>query len=119
MALSWPCDLGDLKDKSLSKLLLAASRRYLKDFGEVLDIALDTAARSITVEMLPVGERESIRVSLSGYGLEHDAAGGDWLTFECLSVSREWMTRAAERLLPQKRLRLPLWVPVGLLQKLL
>jgi len=111
-------DLTGFKDKSLSKLLLAAARQYLKDFGEVLDVALDTAARSVTVEMLPVGEREPIRFRVAGYGVEHDATG-DWLTFDRLVASREWITRAAVRLFPEKRLRLPDWAPVGLLQKLL
>lgn len=119
MANPFGFDLGGVKDKSLSKLLLAAARQYLKDFGEVLDVVLDTAARSIAVEMLPVGEREPIRVALTGYGLTSDATGGDWLTFERLTASREWMTLAAERLLPQKRLRLPSGTPMGLLQTLL
>lgn len=112
-------DLTGLKDKSLSKLLLAAARQYLNDFGEVLDVALDTATRSVTVDLLPVGEREPIQVRVSGYGLEHDPAGGDWLTFDRLIASREWITRAAARLFPQHRLPLPAWAPVGLLRKLL
>lgn len=119
MAFSWPSGLSGWKDASLSKLLLLASRHYLKDIGEVLDLALDTATRSITVEMLPVGEGESLRISLSGYGLELDATGDSWLTFDTLSTSREWLTRAVARFIPRKRLRLPPGTPVDLLQTLL
>jgi hypothetical protein len=119
MGFPFSLDLAGAKDKSLSKLLLASARQYLKEFGEVLDIALDTAARTIAVEVLPVGEREPIRVDLTGYGLSTDGEGGNWLTFEGLRASREWMTLAAARLLPQRRLRLPPGTPMGLLQTLL
>lgn len=112
-------DLAGAKDKSVSKLLLASARQVLKEFGEVLDITLNTAARTIAVEMLPVGEREPIRVDLAGYGLFTDGGGIHWLTYERLSASREWMTLAAARLLPHNRLRLPPGTPMGLLQSLL
>jgi hypothetical protein len=119
MPFPFALDLAGAKDKSLSKLLLASAKQFLKEFGEVLDITLNTAARTIAVEVLPVGEREAIRVDLTGYGLATDATGGNWLTFERLTASREWMTLAAARLLPQNRLRLPPGTPMGLLQTLL
>lgn len=112
-------DMAGAKDKSLAKLLLASARQFLKEFGEVLDITLNTAARTIAVEVLPVGERESIRVNLAGYALFTDGGGAHWLTYEQFTASREWMTLAAARLLPQKRLRLPPGTPMGLLQSLL
>lgn len=119
MAFPWPSGLSALKDASLSKMLLLAARQYLKDIGEVLDVVLDTGSRSIDVEMLPLGEQEPIWVRVSGYGLEHDASGANWLTFEKLCASREWLTRAVARFLPGKRLPLPADVPLGLLQKVL
>jgi len=119
MPFSWPTGFADLRDASLSKVLLLIARQYFKDIGEVLDVALDTASRILVVEMLPVGEREPIRVELSGYGLEHDATGANWLTFDTLVASRDWLTRAVDRFLPAKRLRLPAAIPVGVLQKLL
>lgn len=119
MGFPFSIDLAGAKDKSLSKLLLATARQVLKEFGEVVDITLNTAARTIAVEVLPVGERESIRVDMAGYGLFTDTGGTHWLTYEALCASREWMTLAAARLLPQKRLRLPPGTPIGLLQKIL
>jgi len=119
MGFPFAIDLAGAKDKSLSKLLLASARQFLKEFGEVLDITLNTAARTIAVEVLPVGERESIRVDLAGYSLFTDGGGAHWLTYERLTASREWMTLAAARLFPQQRLRLPPGTPMGLLQHLL
>lgn len=112
-------DLAGAKDRSLSKLLLASARKFLKEFGEVLDISLNTAARTIAVEVLPLGEREPIRVDLAGYSLFTDGGGAHWLAYEQLRASREWMTLAADRLMPQKRLRLPPGTPMNLLQSLL
>ena len=119
MGFPFAIDLAGAKDKSVAKLLLASARQLLKEFGEVLDITLSTATRTIAVEMLPVGEREPIRVDLAGYGLTTDGAGEHWLTYERLTASREWMTLAAARLLPQNRLRLPSGTPMGLLRTLL
>jgi len=119
MGFSFNFDLAGAKDKSVSKLLLASARQYLKEFGEVLDLALDSAARSIALEVLPVGETDSIRVSLSGYGLTTDSQGRGWLTFEELATSREWLTMVAVRVLPEKKLRLPSGTPMGLLQAML
>jgi hypothetical protein len=119
MAFNLNFDVGAAKDKSLSKLLLASARQYLHEYGEVLDLVLNTTARSISVEVLPVGESAPIRVDLSGYGLMTDSTGRGWLTFEQLSTSRQWLTLVAERAMPEKRLPLPSSTPMGLLNTIL
>ncbi|MEA4856987.1 MAG: hypothetical protein AAGU21_09230 [Solidesulfovibrio sp.] len=112
-------DLAGAKDKSLSKLLLSSARQYLREYGEVRDLSLDSAARSISLEILPVGECEPIRATVFGYGLATDGSGRGHLTFEDLAFSRQWLTMLATRLLPDKRLPLPSGTPMGLLQTLL
>lgn len=119
MAFNLNFDVGAAKDKSLSKLLLSSARQYLHEYGEVLDLVLDTTARSISVNMLPVGEQTPIRVNLSGYGLTTDSTGRGWLTFERLSTSRQWLTLVAERAMPDKKLPLPSGTPMGLLNTIL
>lgn len=119
MAFPFNLDLAGAKDKSISKLLLSSARQFLREYGEVLDLSLDTAARSISVEVLPIGEKEPIRVTVFGYGLATDASGRGWLTFEDLVVSRQWLTLLAARVLSDKRLPLPSGTPMGLLQTLL
>ncbi len=119
MPFPFALDLAGAKDKSLSKLLLSSARQYLRDFGEVLDVVLDTTARSLCVDLLPVGERESIRVELTGYGLVTDGDGRGWLTYEGLSVSRPWLALVAAKVLPDRRVRLPAGIPLGLLQTIL
>jgi len=119
MALNFNIDLASAKDKSLSKLLLSSARQYLREYGEVQDLQLNTAAHTLTMHMLPVGENESIRIELSGYGLSTDSTGRGWLTFERFSTSRQWLTLVAEKALPDKKLRLPSATPMGLLQTIL
>ena len=119
MAFNLNIDIASAKDKSLSKLLLSSARQFLREYGEVLDLLLDTSARTLAMEVLPVGERESIRVELSGYGLATDSNGRGWLTFERCTTSRQWLTLIAEKAMPEKRLRLPSATPMGLLQTLL
>ena len=112
-------DLAGAKDKSLSKLLLSSARQYLHEYGEVRDLKVDTAARSIAVEVLPVGEKEPIRVTLFGYGLSTDGTGRGFLTYDDIAFSRQWLTLLAQRILPEKRLPLPSGTPMGLLQAIL
>jgi hypothetical protein len=112
-------DLAGAKDKSLSKLLLSSARQYLHEYGEVCDLKVDTAARSIAVEVLPVGEKEPIRVTLFGYGLATDGTGRGFLTYDDIAFSRQWLTLLAQRILPEKRLPLPSGTPMGLLQAIL
>lgn len=119
MGFPFNLNLTGAKDKSISKLLLASVRQYLKDFGEVRDLVLDTAARTITFEVLPTGEAEPITLVLSGYGLTTDEQGRGWFTFETCSFSREWLTQLVGWALPKKKVRLPAGTPIGLLQGLL
>ncbi|EHJ46650.1 hypothetical protein DFW101_0633 [Solidesulfovibrio carbinoliphilus subsp. oakridgensis] len=119
MPFSLNLDLAGAKDKSLSKLLLSSARQFLREYGEVRDLALDTKARSIRVEVLPVGESEPIKVAVEGYGLTTDSTGRGWLTFTSLSTSREWLTLLAAKVLPDKRLPLPPGAPMGILQSIL
>ncbi|MHC1789109.1 hypothetical protein [Solidesulfovibrio sp.] len=119
MAFNLNIDLASAKDKSLSKLLHSAAKQYLKEYGDVQALALDSAARTLTMEVLPLGERESIVVELAGYGLATDETGRGWLTFAHLSTSRQWLTRIAEKALPEHRLKLPSATPMALLQTML
>jgi len=112
-------DLASAKDKSLSKLLLSAAKPLLSQYGEVLHLAIDSAARKLAVEVLPVGERESIQVELVGYALTTDENGRGWLTFERLDTSRQWLTLVAQKVLPERRVKLPSATPMTLLQSML
>jgi hypothetical protein len=111
--------LASAKDKSLSKLLLSAAKQYLRDYGDVVAVALNSAARTLHMEVLPVGEREAILVELTGYGLVTDETGRGWLTFERFATSRHWLTLVAEKALPERRLKLPSATPMALLQTML
>lgn len=112
-------NLAGAKDKSLSKLMLSSARQFLREYGEVVDLTLDTKARSIQVEVLPVGETNPIRIAVTGYGLTTDTTGRGWLTFTELTTSREWLTLLAAKVLADKRLPLPPGAPMGLLQSIL
>lgn len=111
--------LASAKDKSLSKLLFSAAKQFLREYGEVVAVTIDSSARTLNMEVLPLGERESIVVELAGYGLVTDETGRGWLTFAHLSTSRQWLTRIAEKALPERRLKLPSATPMALLQTML
>ena len=111
--------LASAKDKSLSKLLLSAAKPFLREYGEVVALCIDSSARTLTMEVLPVGERETIGVELTGYKLVTDETGRGWLTFERFSTTRQWLTLVVEKALPERRLKLPSATPMALLQTML
>lgn len=119
MAFDVSAAFASAKDKSLSKLLLSAAKPFLKEFGEVVNVTINSSARTLKIEVLPLGEHEAIWVELTGYALATDETGRGWLTFDQLSTSRQWLTRVAEKALPEHRLKLPSATPMALLQTML
>jgi len=83
----------------------------------MLTIHLDSKAKLLTVEALPKGESEPVRVELHGYDLLQED-GETVLRFQSLRVSREWLQVLADNLLREKRIPLPPDTPFGLLKVL-
>ena len=108
---------GSLKDKLVSLAAGKALAHKLREWCDMLKLEMDSQAKTLTVEALPKGELEPIRVELRGYSLVQEGTR-TVLEFESLTTSREWLTRLAETMLPEKRLVLPEGAPVELLKVL-
>ncbi len=106
-----------LKDRAVSLAARKALAHKLREWGDMLKLDVDSKTKVLVVEALPKGELEPIRVEVRGYRLTQEGAR-TVLEFDSLTTSREWLTKLAETLLPQKRVELPEGAPVELLKVL-
>lgn len=84
------------KDAALSVALRAALNARLSAIGEIADLSLDTAARSVRVRLLLRGERDPVDVHVREFVLDH-ADGRDWLTLVDATSSRAWLAASIEQ----------------------
>lgn len=68
--------------------------RYLKRYGRMTVLKIDSAGKVIEAEVLLKGEQEPVRVELRGYSVE-----GGVFRAEAVTVSRQWMEVLARELL--------------------
>lgn len=101
--------LRAFKDKGLS----AAFRKGLGDrlaaYGEVREVRLDSAAKTLELDLLLDGETRLVILTVTDY-LVVEEDGTCYLEFGAVTASRPWMTRlvadVVARWLPDKRVRI-------------
>lgn len=108
---------GSLKDKLVSLAAGKALAHKLREWCTMFKLDVDSKGKVLMIEALPKGELEPIRVEMRGYRLIQEGAR-TVVEFDSLTTSREWLTRLAETLLPDKRVVLPEGAPVELLKVL-
>ena len=91
-----------MKDMALSKTAKIAINSKIKDYGEVLDIKLDTKNHSIELETLLKGEVEPLTVSIGKYTLKEDE-----ITISGINTSREWINTLAKSYFEEKSFKVP------------
>ncbi|HNY64859.1 MAG TPA: hypothetical protein PKM41_05435 [Deltaproteobacteria bacterium] len=94
------------KDRAISKALEVLGESVVSRYGHLKGFRLDSAARTIDLEVLLKGESEPVTVTLHDYRFltEGDRS---YVTVGDVSVSREWMMILAEDLLKDKRFEIP------------
>lgn len=65
--------------------------KRLAPYGDMLNFQIDSAAKTVTLEILLKGEKEPVRLTLSGYEIRTDAAGKTAATISGATASREWI----------------------------
>ncbi|MFP4657557.1 MAG: hypothetical protein ACLFMP_02590 [Desulfonatronovibrionaceae bacterium] len=94
------------KDYGISKGGEYLLRRYLRDFGQVNSLQVDTRNRSVECEVLLNGESEPLRAELRQYAVEHE---GDksFISFREVTASKEWVNALAEKFFAGRRFEIP------------
>ena len=79
---------------------------YLKKYADMLNFSVQPETKTITLELLPKGEKEPIKVVLTGYDIG-TKDGKTVLRVAKTSASREWIDTLLAEFLQGKAVELP------------
>jgi hypothetical protein len=96
----------NLKDGALSLSMKTFVNDRFRQFGEVVDCAVDTEANTVALTVQLKGEHEPIQARIDQYALENE--GEDrYIVLQRFSSSREWIGLLMTQYLAGKRYKLP------------
>lgn len=95
-----------VKDSALALSLKAFVNDKLNEYGEVIDVTIDSAVNRLTARAMLKGERDPVTVIVERYELETE---GDnrYIKLKTFSSSRSWLTQLLNKLLADKRYKIP------------
>jgi len=96
----------DLKDMAMSALAMPILRKYIQPYGELETLHINSAAKRIVIQILPMGEQYPVNVTVYD-GAIVSVEGKPFFTWESIKISRPWIQQLAEDFLPGKRVALP------------
>ena len=95
-----------MRDAALSKGAKVAINTYLKEYGKMLKLNLDSKNKSITLEVLLEGEKEPLSVNVERYELTEEQ-GKHLLKIYGIHTSRAWINAIAGSYLEGKSFEIP------------
>jgi len=95
-----------MKDAALSKGAKAAINSYIKEYGKMLKLNLDSKNKSIDLEVLLEGETEPLSVNVQRYELTEEN-GKHLLKIYGIQTSRSWINTVAGSYLEGKSFEIP------------
>ena len=95
-----------IKDRTVSTAIHMAVNNYIKDYGEMLKFDLDSDNKSINMELMLNGERESLLVHINSYELIRREERYI-LKIYSLKTSREWINTIASKYLENREFEIP------------
>ncbi|BAF71911.1 hypothetical protein [Sulfurovum sp. NBC37-1] len=98
--------LKKVKDAALSKGAKVAINAYIKEYGKMLKLNLDSEKKSITMEVLLEGEKEPLAVHVERYELTKEN-GKHFLKIYGIHTSRAWINTVAASYLEGKSFEIP------------
>ncbi|AKF25142.1 hypothetical protein YH65_06855 [Sulfurovum lithotrophicum] len=98
--------LKKVKDAALSKGAKIAINAYIKEYGKMLKLNLDSKNKSITLEVLLEGEKEPLAVDVRRYELTEEN-GRHLLKIYGIHTSRAWINTVGASYLEGKAFEIP------------
>ena len=96
----------DGKDTALSQGVRMAINTQIKEYGKMLKLNLDSTNKSIELEVMLEGEKESLTVKVRKYEIIEEG-GGHRLRIEGIETSRAWIDTVAASYLEGKNFEIP------------
>ena len=95
------------KDRLTEKLALPLlNKSILAPYGKATRLSLNSAAKTVELELQLTGERELVRLQVTRYELTKEGDNAYAIIRE-IQTSREWLTTLAGQHLLNRRLKLP------------
>lgn len=87
----------------LASAIKTTLNNFIKEFGKIEHMKLDTQTKSIEATLFLIGEREPLEVTISNYTLVQKD-DGYYLQLQRIKTSKEWITKAAATYLTKRAL---------------
>ena len=98
--------LASLKDKTVSFALKQTVNFKIKEFGEMLNLNLDSQNKTIKLELMLLGEKEPLNVQVETYEISEED-GKFYLIAKDVKTSREWINIIAKNHLENQKFEIP------------
>jgi hypothetical protein len=90
------------KDIGISTLGKKFGNQFIKEYGEMLDLRLDSKNKKIELEILLKGELEPLKVDIGSYKIEQNGEKS-YIILSEISTSREWINTLLEKFVQNKK----------------
>ncbi|MGV3773607.1 MAG: hypothetical protein ACO1QB_11940 [Verrucomicrobiales bacterium] len=94
------------KDAGASKLATHAIQNQIKEYGEMIDLKINSQDKTIEVELLLKGEQQPMRFKIEKYELV-DGPETDFIIVHRATASREWMDTLVQNFMVGKSIPIP------------
>ena len=95
-----------MKDGALAVSLKAYVNDRLRDYGEIVECSIDTQLSRLTVKAMLKGERDPVTATVERYEIETEGEQR-YIKLKQFSSSRTWLTLMLNKLLADKRYKIP------------
>jgi hypothetical protein len=95
-----------MKDGALAIALKAYVNDRLGTYGEITECTVDTESGRLTAKAMLKGERESVTATIERYEIQREGEDS-YIVLKTFSSSRAWLTLLLNKLLADKRYKLP------------
>ncbi len=101
----------DFLSKGKDSFLVSTARAWFESrlkprYGDLQDLQVDTAGRTVSLTLLPIGEAKPITLRIHSYQIVQDSHGL-WLIPGPGEVNRPWMQALYDDLARDQRFQLP------------
>ena len=95
--------LQAMKDKALSTGVKIAINQYIKEYGEILELNLNSKFKSMEIEVKLDGESENLTVQIEHYEITEE----NYLRVSGITTSRTWINSLSSIHLEGKEFKVP------------
>jgi len=80
----------NIKNSAISELAKKFVNNFIRDYGKMVNLKIDSKNKNIELEVLLKGEKENIIVKIEEYKVDSDN-GENVIKFKNITASREWV----------------------------